>query len=58
VFEKTLAHENHVTDLINNLVDIAIQARDHATQSFLKWFVDEQVEKSQCEQDSGHPAPD
>jgi ferritin len=45
VFEKTLAHENHVTDLINNLVDIAIQARDHATQSFLKWFVDEQVEE-------------
>lgn len=45
VFEKTLAHEQHVTDLINKLVDVAIEESDHATQSFLKWFVDEQVEE-------------
>jgi ferritin len=45
VFEKTLAHEIHVTSLINNLVDVAISVSDHATQSFLKWFVDEQVEE-------------
>ena len=45
VFEKTLTHEMHVTDLINNLVNVAIAANDHATQSFLKWFVDEQVEE-------------
>ncbi len=45
VVEKTLEHEQHVTSLINNLVDIAIEERDHATQSFLKWFVDEQVEE-------------
>ncbi len=45
VFEKTLAHEKLVTGLINNLVDIAIEERDHATQSFLQWFVDEQVEE-------------
>ncbi len=45
VFEKTLVHEQHVTNLINNLVDIAIEERDHAAQSFLKWFVDEQVEE-------------
>ncbi len=45
VFEKTQAHEQHVTALINNLVDIAIEERDHACQSFLKWFVDEQVEE-------------
>ena len=44
-FEKTLTHEQHVTSLINNLVDIAIEEKDHATQSFLKWFVDEQVEE-------------
>ncbi len=44
-FEKTLAHEQHVTSLINNLVDVAIEEKDHATQSFLKWFVDEQVEE-------------
>lgn len=45
VYEKTLAHENLVTDLINNLMNIAVKASDHATQSFLKWFIDEQVEE-------------
>ena len=45
VFEKTLTHEMHVTSLINNLVDVSIKASDHASQSFLKWFVDEQVEE-------------
>jgi ferritin len=45
VAEKTLEHEQFVTELINNLVDVAVEAHDHATQSFLKWFVDEQVEE-------------
>jgi ferritin len=45
VFEKTLEHEQKVTNLINNLVDVAIEVKDHATQSFLQWFVDEQVEE-------------
>jgi ferritin len=44
-FEKTLVHENEVTDLINKLMNIAGSASDHASQSFLKWFVDEQVEE-------------
>ena len=45
IFEKTQVHEQLVTSLINKLVDIAIEERDHAAQSFLKWFVDEQVEE-------------
>ena len=45
VYEKTLVHEIHVTELINNLVNVAVKASDHASQSFLKWFVDEQVEE-------------
>ena len=45
VYEKTLVHENHVTDLINNLMNVAVASSDHASQSFLKWFVDEQVEE-------------
>ena len=45
IFEATLEHEQHVTSLINDLVDIAVQVKDHATQSFLQWFVDEQVEE-------------
>ena len=45
VFEKTLVHEIHVTLLINNQMNMAIAASDHASQSFFKWFVDEQVEE-------------
>lgn len=45
VFEETLAHEEFITSRINNLVDIAIEERDHATKGFLQWYVDEQVEE-------------
>jgi ferritin len=45
VFEAVLAHEQKVTGLINDLVDLAIQEKDHAANSFLQWFVDEQVEE-------------
>jgi len=45
VFEKTLEHEQLVTGMINKLMDISIQESDHATKSFLQWFVDEQVEE-------------
>jgi len=45
IYEATLKHEQHVTELINNLINIAIDEKDHATQSFLQWFVDEQVEE-------------
>jgi len=45
VFEKVAAHESLVTDSINNLMDIAIELKDHATKARLDWFVDEQVEE-------------
>lgn len=45
IYEATLAHEQHVTGLINDLMEVAIQEKDHASQSFLRWFVDEQVEE-------------
>lgn len=45
VFDNVLAHEEHVTNLINNLMSIAIEERDYATSNFLQWFVDEQVEE-------------
>jgi ferritin len=44
-FEQTLEHERKVSGMINDLVDIAIGERDHATQNFLQWFVSEQVEE-------------
>ena len=45
VFDATLLHEQKVTSLINTLVDIAMEERDHATNIFLQWFVSEQVEE-------------
>jgi ferritin len=47
VFEDTLKHEQKVTGLINGLVDIAMEERDHATQIFLQWFVTEQIEEEE-----------
>ena len=44
-FEAVLAHERHVTSLINDLVDLAISEKDHASNIFLQWFVSEQVEE-------------
>jgi ferritin len=45
VFEHVYEHEQKVTGLINKLVDLAVKARDHATNNFLQWFVSEQVEE-------------
>jgi ferritin len=45
VFEKVLAHEQKVTGLINDLYALAVQEKDYASQIFLQWFVDEQVEE-------------
>lgn len=41
----SLEWEEAVTDQIHRLVDLAIDKRDHATQTFLQWFVTEQVEE-------------
>jgi ferritin len=45
VFEETLRHEQKITGLINDLVDLAIAEKDHATNRMLQWFVEEQVEE-------------
>lgn len=44
-FEEALAHEEHITGCINDLMSVAIEEKDHASQNLLKWFVDEQVEE-------------
>ena len=44
-FQDTLKHEQKVTQLINDLVTLAIKENDYATQNFLQWFVDEQGEE-------------
>jgi ferritin len=45
IFEQTMKHEQMVTKRIDDLVNLAIADKDHATQAFLQWFVSEQVEE-------------
>jgi ferritin len=44
-FEAAYGHEQMITGRINDLVDLAIKEKDHAANSFLQWFVNEQVEE-------------
>jgi ferritin len=41
----SLAWEEEVTRQIDAIVDLAAERRDHATGTFLQWFVTEQVEE-------------
>lgn len=43
--QNVLSHEQKVTGLINDLVNLAQDERDHATNIFLQWFVSEQIEE-------------
>ena len=44
-FQAALEHEEMVTGKINELMSLARKHDDYATESFLQWFVDEQVEE-------------
>ena len=50
-FEAVFAHECHVSELINKLVDLSNELSDHATNNFLQWFVAEQVEEEAAADD-------
>jgi ferritin len=45
MFQDALLHEKKVTAWINDLYSLALEEKDYATQSMLKWFIDEQVEE-------------
>jgi ferritin len=45
VFKQVLEHEQKVTSLINKLFELAVKEKDYAAQSFLQWFINEQVEE-------------
>jgi len=42
---SALEHEKYITEEINKLYKLSVEKEDYATQSFLKWFIDEQVEE-------------
>ena len=47
MFKDTLAHEQKVTALIQNLAAIAHDDADFASQNSLVWFINEQVEEEE-----------
>lgn len=51
MFQETLKHEKEVTEMINDLVRLALSEGDFATLSRLQWFVDEQVEEEENARD-------
>lgn len=50
-FEAALEHERHISARIDDLVNLAIEERDHSTNNFLQWFVAEQVEEESTADD-------
>ena len=45
LFKAVLEHEQKVTEYINTIMSQAVVENDHATQTFLQWFVTEQTEE-------------
>ncbi len=45
IFAKSLSHEKSVTSRFNDLIDLALDKRDHVTNSLLQWFISEQIEE-------------
>ena len=44
-FESSFRHERKMTNSFNELCDLAIGEKDHASYGFFQWFVQEQIEE-------------
>lgn len=45
IFNDILKHEQYITDSINQIVAATIEEKDYTTQSWIQWFVNEQIEE-------------
>lgn len=45
VFEKALDHEKFISKSIREILELAIEEKDYASENFLRKYVDEQVEE-------------
>ncbi len=52
VFRQALKQEQANTQSIHDLYKLALDVDDYPTQSFLKWFIDEQVEEEKIMNDA------
>lgn len=51
LFEKTLAHERHVSGRIRKIYGLAVKENDYESQVFLQWFITEQIEEEKTADD-------
>jgi ferritin len=52
VFKEAYNHELFVTKSIYSIVDLSLEERDHKTNVFLQWFVNEQAEEESSMDDN------
>jgi len=45
MFKEVYAHEQKVTNSINQLMDVAVKENDYTTHNFLQWYIMEQREE-------------
>ncbi len=45
MFEQVLEHEQYVSKLINDIVEVCEQEKDYTTNNWIQWFVTEQIEE-------------
>ncbi|MDD2680807.1 MAG: ferritin [Patescibacteria group bacterium] len=45
LFAAALKHEGHITACINSIYELAKEEKDYALESFIRWYIDEQVEE-------------
>jgi ferritin len=51
VMEETYKHEQHITSCFNRIMDLAIEEKDYASHSIIRWYIDEQVEEESSVED-------
>jgi ferritin len=50
IFAEVLKHEQYITASINEVLEVAVAEKDHATTNWIQWFVKEQVEEESSAQ--------
>lgn len=45
MFNGVYKHEQYISQSINEIVALAIEEKDYTTQSWIQWFVNEQIEE-------------
>lgn len=51
MFDDVLEHERYISASINEIVALAVEENDFATNNWIQWFVSEQIEEESSVQD-------